>query len=157
MVNIGELLGRGEIANLFSETVEEGEVYRLRLSSSEGVVAKNKEDDGRKKYFIVIGKDQEGNAIGFVLINSEVNPHLPACRKELHYLLKATDYDFLEGEDRFVDCSDFKKISKERFADLFSAEKQKGKINQQDVKKIKDLICSYENVSMKMLRRFGLM
>lgn len=31
MVNIGELLGRGEIANLFSETVEEGEVYRLRL------------------------------------------------------------------------------------------------------------------------------
>lgn len=47
---------------------------------------------------------------------------------------------FLEGEDRFVDCSDFKKISKERFADLFSAEKQKGKINQQDVKKIKDLI-----------------
>ena len=122
MVNIGELLGRGEIANLFSETVEEGEVYRLRLS-----------------------------------INSEVNPHLPACRKELHYLLKATDYDFLEGEDRFVDCSDFKKISKERFADLFSAEKQKGKINQQDVKKIKDLICSYENVSMKMLKRFGLM
>lgn len=122
MVNIGELLGRGEIANLFSETVEEGEVYRLRLS-----------------------------------INSEVNPHLPACRKELHYLLKVTDYDFLEGEDRFVDCSDFKKISKERFADLFSAEKQKGKINQQDVKKIKDLICSYENVSMKMLRRFGLM
>lgn len=50
MVNIGELLGRGEIANLFSETVEEGEVYRLRLS-----------------------------------INSEVNPHLPACRKERAY------------------------------------------------------------------------
>lgn len=57
---------------------------------------------------------------------------------------------FWEGEDRFVDCSDFKKISKERFADLFSAEKQKGKINQQDVKKIRDLICSYENVSMKI-------
>ena len=91
------------------------------------------------------------------MINSEVNPRLPACRKVLHYLLKATDYEFLEGEDLFVDCSDFKKISKERFADLFSAEKQKGKINQQDVKKIKDLICSYENVSMKMLRRFGLM
>ena len=157
MVNIGELLGRGEIANLFSEAVEEGEVYRLRLSSAEGVVAKKKGDDGRKKYFIVIGKDQEGNAIGFVLINSEVNPHLPACRKVLHYLLKATDYEFLEGEDLFVDCSDFKKISKERFADLFSAEKQKRKINQQDVKIIKDLICSYENVSMKMLRRFGLM
>lgn len=85
MVNIGELLGRGEIANLFSETVEEGEVYRLRLSSSEGVVAKNKGDDGRKKYFIVIGKDQEGNAIGFVLINSEINPYLPACRKERAY------------------------------------------------------------------------
>lgn len=48
-------------------------------------MAKNKGDDGRKKYFIVIGKDQEGNAIGFVLINSEVNPHLPACRKERAY------------------------------------------------------------------------
>ena len=80
MVNIGELLGRGEIANLFSEAVEEGEVYRLRLSSAEGVVAKKKGDDGRKKYFIVVGKDQEGNAIGFQE-KEVVGKLFPTCEK----------------------------------------------------------------------------
>lgn len=74
----------------------------------------------------------------------------------MHYLLKATDYDFLEEQDRYVDCSDFKKISKERFSELFSGDKMKGKINKNDLTEIRKAICSYENISMKLLKRFGL-
>lgn len=32
----------------------------------------------------------------------------------------------------------------------------KGKINKNDLVEIKKVICSYENVSMKLLKRFGL-
>lgn len=158
MVNIGDLLGESsQLQKLLIGAVEEGEVYRLKLSKEEGVVPKNAEDETRKKYFVVVGKDREGNAIGFVLINSEINKHLPECRRKLHYLVKSEDYDFLDGQDRFVDCSDFKKISKERFSQLFSSDKMKGKINLHDLTAIKEAICSYENVSVKLLKRFGLM
>ena len=101
MVNFKELLGNNnQLHNLLLDTVEEGEVYRLCLTKEEGIIPKNKGDEGRKKFFVVVGKDQEGNAIGFVLVNSEINK-----------------YDLVE---------------------------------------IKKAICSYENVSMKLLKRFGL-
>lgn len=108
MVNFKELLGNNnQLQNLLLDTVEEGEVYRLCLTKEEGIIPKNKGDEGRKKFFVVVGKDQEGNAIGFVLINSEINKHLPESRRKLHYLLKASEYEFLGDQDRFVDCSDF--------------------------------------------------
>ena len=158
MANFKDLLGEnGKLQDLLLDAVGEGDVYRLNLSKDEGVIPKKAGDEGRKKYFVVVGKDQEGNAIGFVLINSEINKHLPECRRKLHYLLKATDYDFLEEQDRYVDCSDFKKISKERFSELFSGDKMKGKINKNDLTEIRKAICSYENISMKLLKRFGLM
>ena len=101
MVNFKELLGNNnKLQNLLLDTVEEGEVYRLCLTKEEGIIPKNKGDEGRKKFFVVVGKDQEGNAIGFVLINSEINKN--------------------------------------------------------DLVEIKKAICSYENVSMKLLKRFGL-
>lgn len=157
MVNFKDLLGESDhLQRLLIDAVGEGEVYRLNLSREEGIVPKNAGDEGRKKYFAVVGKDKEGNAIGFVLINSEINKHLPECRRRLHYLLRAADYDFLDEHDRYVDCSDFKKISKERFSELFSADKMKGKINKNDMAEIRKAICSYENVSVKLLKRFGL-
>ena len=103
-----------------------------------------------------MGKDQEGNASGFVLINLEINKHLPGSRRKLHYLLKASKYEFLGDQDRFVDCSDLKRISKERYAELFSIDKLKGKINKNDLVEITKAICSYEYISMKLLKRFGL-
>lgn len=115
MVNIKDLLSENnQLQKLLIETVEEGDVYRLKLTKDEGVVPKNAGDEARKKYFVVIGKDEQGNAVGFVLVNSVINQHLPECRRKLHYLLKASEYDFLDNQDRYVDCSDFKKISKER-------------------------------------------
>lgn len=157
MVNIGDLLSNSsQLSDLLLGAVEEGDVYRFRLTPQEGVIPKNVGDIERNKYFIVIGKDKEGNAFGFVLINTRVNPHLPECRRNLHYLLRASDYEFLNGQDRYVDCSDFKKISKERFSEVFSGEKMKGCIKEEDLIAIKRAICSYENVSMKLLKRFGL-
>lgn len=49
MVNFKELLGNNnQLQNLLLDTVEEGEVYRLCLTKEEGIIPKNKGDEGRK-------------------------------------------------------------------------------------------------------------
>ena len=40
--------------------------------------------------------------------------------------------------------------------EVFSADKLKGKLDNDDLLQIKEAIRSYENVSVKMLKRFGL-
>lgn len=85
-----------------------------------------------------------------------INPSLPEARKQKHYKLLSCYYDFLEGTDRYVDCSDFKVIQKERFSALFSAKKSIAKINKKDIAKIKSEAISYRNANRKLLRRFGL-
>lgn len=45
MVNISDLLGKGnQLQKLLIGAVEEGEVYRLKLSKEEGIVPKNAGD-----------------------------------------------------------------------------------------------------------------
>lgn len=77
-------------------------------------------------------------------------------RKDMHYPLSASKYEFLHGKTRFVDCSDLKVVSGSRFVQLFSEDKAKGKILPDDLELIKQAVESYEDASPKLLKRFGL-
>ena len=117
MGSIADRLSGKQKERLITSSLSEGEVFRMHLGDEENVKGKNSGDDGRNKYFIIIGHDSEGNAIGFVLIDTQINPYLPDKRKDMHYPLSAKKYTFLEGINRFVDCSDFKIISNKKFTD----------------------------------------
>ena len=68
MVNFKELLGNdNQLQNLLLDTVEEGEVYRLCLTKEEGIIPKNKGDEGRKKFFVVVGKTKKEMRLVFYL------------------------------------------------------------------------------------------
>lgn len=97
MTNLKDLLSDSAIGDLTSSIVQEGDVFRFHLSAEEGVIGKNIGDDGRNKYFIVIGHDREGNAIGLVLIDTHINPNLPLIRQQKHYKILAAKYSFLNG------------------------------------------------------------
>ena len=114
MANLKDLLSSASMENLISSQAVEGSVFRMHLGVKEGVKGKNSGDDGRNKYFVVLGHDSEGNAIGFVLVDTNINPNLPIKRQLAHYKILAKDNAFLDGVDRYVDCSDFKVISKKR-------------------------------------------
>lgn len=157
MAKLKDLLSELSQENLTTSLAEEGAVFRMHLTDEEGVIGKNPGDDGRNKYFVVLGHDLQGNAIGFVLIDTTINPNLPQCRKDAHYKIDSATYSFLEGEDRYVDCSDFKIISKERFSILFDKHTAKGKIICEDLENIKKLTVGYVNASPKTMKRFGLM
>ena len=156
MAKLKDILSSTALQQLTSSQAQEGAVFRMHLGEEEGVKGKNPSDEGRNKYFIVLGSDTEGNAIGFVLIDSQINPHLPQKRKDAHLKILAENYQFLNGVDRFVDCSDFKVISKERFTTLFGQDKAKGSLTSNDIAQIKQLTIEYEDASPKLLKRFGL-
>lgn len=156
MTNLKDLLSAERLENLTTSQAVEGSVFRMHLGSEEGVRGKNPGDVGRNKYFVVLGHDTEGNAIGFVLVDTNINPNLPKKRQEAHCRILAKDNAFLDGVDRYVDCSDFKVISKRRFAELFGSEKAKGTIDDASLTAIKQITSNYEDASPKLLKRFGL-
>ena len=81
---------------------------------------------------------------------------MPQRRKNAHYKILASNNTFLNGVDRFVDCSDFKLISRKRFSELFGKEKAKGTIAAKDLAAVKKMTAEYEDASPKILKRFGL-
>ena len=116
----------------------------MHLGKEENIKGKNPGDDGRNKYFVVLGHDLDGNAIGVVIIDTKINPNLPLRRQQMHYQLSAKKYDL-------------KTITGKRFKELFGNDKAKGIIMQDDLELIKGAVISYEDASPKMLRRFGLL
>lgn len=87
--SLADSLSKTNISELIGSVVEEGDVYRMCLDGREGIVGKNGAGS-RNKFFVLIGKDSEGNAFGFFLINTNINPSLPEVRKQntLSYCLK---------------------------------------------------------------------
>lgn len=152
---IKDLLGGDSLSNLVSSAVLEGAVYRMNLGVEEKIIPKAG-DISRNKFFVVVGSDNEGNAFGFFVIDTKINENIPKVRQERHYKLESSKYSFLEGVDRYVDCSDFKKIDKLKFSNKFDASKHKGIIDADDLNKIKELAITYRNAKKKMLKRFGL-
>ena len=72
MTTLGELLSDNSKQNLLS-TIQRGDVIRMEMTPKEGVKPKNEGDESRNKYFIVLGKTDDGKLIGFVLINTNIN------------------------------------------------------------------------------------
>lgn len=120
-----DLLPQETVERMLLSRVSVGEVFRMHLGKEENIKGKNPGDDGRNKYFVVLGHDLDGNAIGVVIIDTEINPNLPPRRQQMHYQLSAKKYAFLKEKDRFVDCSDLKTITGKRFKELFGNGKLK--------------------------------
>ena len=152
-----DLLPQETVERMLLSNVSVGEVFRMHLGKEENIKGKNSGDDGRNKYFVVLGHDLDGNAIGVVIIDTKINPNLPLRRQQMHYQLSAKKLAFLKEKDRFVDCCVVKTISGMRFNELFGNDKAKGIIMQDDLELIKGAVISYEDASPKMLRRFGLL
>jgi len=156
MASLSDLLSENQKDKLIISTLKVGSVYRLRLSRNEGVVPKNPGDTNRKKYFIVAGFDVSGNAIGFVLINTEINVNLSKELKRLHYPLAHTDYPFLENQNRFVDCSEIKRITPAKFNSLLGSQSPVGQINETDMRCIYRTILESPTTSLAEMKRYGI-
>lgn len=156
MGTLGDLLGDAQKGKIVGEHLNVGDVYRMPLTEEEGITPKNSGDDSRNKYFVIIGKDDVGNYIGFVVINSAINPKLPAHIKEYHYPIKSQKHPFLR-KDSFVNCSAIMKIDKAKFSTLFTTNSHQGSIDPNDLECIIGAIRTNDNIPPKLLKQFGLL
>lgn len=150
-----EELSKSQFEYALGHSIEVGNVYRLHLGEEEGIKEKHLGDNGRNKYIIILGVSETELLCGVVLINSEINKGLPQHIKDRHILIKAENYAFLEGKDRYVDCSSIKEISYSKFISLFERS-FKGKILAADMDVITFNVVDYENAQPKQLKRFAL-
>lgn len=132
-----------------------GEIYRLKLTEKEGVKPKNQGDNGRNKYFVVLGTTDDGELIGFVLINSEINQYLPEEVKALHYKIAVKDYPFLE-KDSYLCCSELKHIESIHFFERFQ-NKAIAVLRDDHLEIVKNLLAQSPRVSAAAMRTFGLL
>lgn len=152
---MNEGLSKQQFEYAAGHTIEIGNVYRLHLGEEENVKEKHIGDGGRNKYIIILGTSATEMLCGSVLINTHIHAGLPQHIKDRHVLIKAENYAFLKGEDRYVDCSSIKEISYSKFKDFFDSS-FKGKMLEKDMDIIISNVVTYENAQPKQLKRYAL-
>ncbi len=133
--------------------VKPGSVFRMRFYSQDGVVPKDVKDTSRDKYFVILGKNDDGNYVALSLINTEINENLKQRIGAFQYQINSSDYEFLNGKDRFVDCYDMKEVASERIIDQGD---YAGLISEADMNAIIKLVNYSPIVSVAKLRRYGI-
>ena len=149
MVSLGDILGK-QAEKLAQSSIEVGNVYRIKLDKSSGIIPKPG-DDTRNKFFIILGFDSDGNIYGGVIINSSINANIPSKLKFLHMPIKVSKYSFLE-HDSFVDCSSLKTTP----LSGFSRWEFLGKMDKEDVTMIVGTLKTSPLVDIARLEDFGI-
>ncbi len=150
MTQLFNLLNDDCAKDLAKSTVSVGDVYRIEMNKSNGIIPKSG-DSSRHKFFVILGFDIDGNAYGGVIINSNINQNMPQTIKDWQMPIRCSKYDFLE-HDSFVDCSKLKCASIEKFGMW----QFKGCIEQDDIELIVDTIKSSPNETTGHLALYGL-
>ena len=85
--SIADILSNKEKSQLVLPNINKGDVFKMRLTPKEGIIPKNKGDNDRDKYFIVVGQTANNALIGFVVINSNINTNISKELQDLHLSL----------------------------------------------------------------------
>lgn len=150
MTTIGDILG-DKAVGLCQSSISVGDVHLLELGKKEGITPKDR-NLTRDKYFIVLGFDCNGNILGGVVINSNINYKLPT--EVTDYLLPITcrQAPFLRY-DSFVNCSNFITVEKEKF----NKDTYRGEITDKSIiTLIVNTIKESPTANKMRLREFGL-
>ena len=94
MTELGDLLGN--IADkLAQDNLNIGDVHLLNLDQNNGITPKAG-DNTRNKFFIILGFDTDGNVIGGLVINSNINYNLPTSVTDYQLPVTVEQAPFLD-------------------------------------------------------------
>lgn len=82
-----------------------GDIVYQTLDRNDGLTLTG-EYSTRNKYFVIVGKNSKGDAIGLCLVNSNIDFYkdVPQMQK-FQYILKQTDYPEILTKDSRLDCA----------------------------------------------------
>ncbi|MBQ7868889.1 MAG: hypothetical protein IJ355_00935 [Prevotella sp.] len=150
MTNIGDLLG--DFADSFvQDNINVGDVHMLVLDRSNGITPKDG-DETRNKFFVVLGFDKDGNVIGGLVINSNINYRLPSIITDYQLPVSIKQCPFLK-HNSFVNCSRLITANKNKFG----KNTYRGKINNKELmEQIVDTLKESPTTNKKILKDFGI-
>ena len=150
MTNIGDLLG--EQADILArEAIGIGDVHILPLTPKEGITPKDGQI-ARNKYLIVLGFDNDGNMIGGVVVNSNINYNLPSSITDYLMPVTVSQCSFL-AHDSFINCSHLVVVRK----DKFNSKTFVGKIDDEELMSmIVGTITESPQINKQQLKEFGI-
>ena len=132
-----------------------GDIVYQDMDRNDGLVL-NKGYDDRLKFFVIVGKNSKGDAIGLCLINSDLDfyKNVPAMQR-FQYILKATDYKGVLKKDSRLDCAQLFPM-KARKSVAVKAERV-GHLTADDEAKVLPLVasCGFIDAHMKKVYRIG--
>ena len=147
---LGDILG--DVGDkLAQDNIKVGNVYLINLDQQNGITPKNG-DLTRDKFFIVLGFDQEGNVIGGLVINSNINYNLPSNVTDYQLPIKVEQCPFLK-HNSFVNCSKIIVANKTKF----TKKTYRGEITDPELLNlIINTVKDSPTVNTKQLKIFGL-
>ncbi len=150
MTNIGDLIG--ECADKFAQdNIKTGDFHLLVLDRSNGITPKDGEET-RNKFFVVLGFDKDGNVIGGLVINSNVNYKLPSRITDYQLPISVKQCPFLK-HNSFVNCSRLITVNRNKFGRTT----YRGEINDSELmEQIVNTVKESPTANKKMLKDFGL-
>lgn len=150
MTKIGELLGNAA-DKLAQDSLKVGDVHMLVLDKSNGITPKGG-DKTRDKFFVVLGFDKEGNVIGGLVINSNINYKLPSTITDYQLPVTIEQCPFLK-HNSYVNCSRLITADRSKFGkSTYRGEIKDSELLDQIVGTVKES----PTANKKMLKDFGI-
>ena len=150
MTNLGDLLGN-MADKLAQDNLNVGDVHLLNLDQKNGITPKAG-DATRNKFFIILGFDNEGNVIGGLVINSNINNNLPTSVTDYQLPVTVEQLSFLE-HNSFINCSRIIVAKRSKF----NKNTYRGAISDAEMmKQIINTVKESPTISKKQLREFGI-
>ena len=122
-----------------------GDMVFQRMDRKDGLTLNNGYDD-RNKYFVIVGRKSNGEAIGLCLINSDLDYYKgkPELQK-YQYLMKKEDYPEFLVKDSRLDCSQLFKMTARKSVAMKA--ETVGHLTDEDKARILPLVASCEFIN----------
>lgn len=150
MGSLGDFFPQGIKQNIANFNLEIGSVVKCFTNHTK---------PPKEKRFIILGVNDEGNYVGSVFINTNVNFNIINSQEllELQYPVKNQPNDYLD-HDSFIDCSELFEFSRQDLFNLLIAEPERalGKVSQKDLETLFRLVKSSPIIEPKMLKKYKL-
>ena len=83
-----------------------GDIVYLEMDENDGLTLRNGYAT-RRKYVVIIGKNEKGNLVGSLIVNSKITPFKrTAVMQQYQYLLRQSDYPQILNYDSWLDCTE---------------------------------------------------